>query len=85
MNLDTQQRAALRAIQDMSVAARKMADDQMPHEQLAKFLDDVDGLFGLLLSTKDIEQGFEPYLRSMCDDYGLEFYWTLYRSRLAES
>ncbi len=60
---------AIEAIQSLIVQGRTMAYEGVPNDELAKFLDDLEYLPGLMLEKLDRSEQFSEYLKGICEKY----------------
>ena len=79
------QQQALKAMQDLSNLARTMAYENAPRERLARLLDDLDALFGLVLEEQDRLELFQLYLKEMCDEFDAAYVWTIYSGGVTQA
>ncbi|HRH43414.1 MAG TPA: hypothetical protein PKY82_17420 [Pyrinomonadaceae bacterium] len=65
-------RRAIKIVQDLIIVARNFGYEDKEPNYIAKFLDRVELLPGLILEEKDRTDLFEQCVRDICDIYGCE-------------
>jgi hypothetical protein len=74
----TKLRSAILAVQAIVGSARFMANDRMPHENIAELLDVADHLTGLIWRVDNCTSLFEETLRSSSELFGMKSALTLF-------
>jgi hypothetical protein len=75
------QKKALKAVQDLICHGRKLGYEGADSQTLAKFLDDLEYLPGLMLEGSDRTEVFEKHLKGMCGDYDCSYIVTWYEKK----
>ena len=74
------QNNAIRVSQQLVIYARKMAYENVSQKDIAKLLDDIEYLLGLISEDEDSTEKFRKYVEGVAADYGISIILDIFNS-----